>query len=39
MPEKFSCSGCGQGFSTQAEKIAHERDCEMVQKKATTKKK
>jgi hypothetical protein len=39
LPEKFSCSGCGMGFSTLAEKRAHEKDCEMVQKTATTKKK
>lgn len=39
MPEKFSCSGCGMGFNTLAGKRAHEKDCEMVQKKATTKKK
>jgi len=39
MPEKFSYSGCGQGFSTLAEKRAHEKDCDIVQKLATTKKK
>ncbi len=39
MPAKLSCEGCGEGFSTAAEKREHEKNCEMYQKKMAGKKK